>query len=277
VQTLGQTCFGIATVALLIGSGAGFAAVRLSRERARECGAEAPTGKSLALALTVCRPLQGWRAGASDPLSWAWCGGALVGIGALLLGLILRGVAAGPGSSSVGWWSLTSGADRAALVALLAALLSVGSGLRRSMGWAGLIPVAVIAGVGAVGRPAETWTTAPFLLVCTLVAAGLGLWSAGQGLDVLLGGREDNLRAATVAFAGLTVSVVVVGGANWRVWGTPGGVDAASVSLLAAWLTSAARLILGYQSVRLISVLDLLVGILLVVIALNVQWTLPFD
>jgi hypothetical protein len=243
VETLGQACLGIATVALLIGSGSGFAAVRMGREG----------------------------------VYWGWRGGALVGVGALLLGIILRGVVAGSGSSSVGWLPLASVANRAALVALMAGLLSVGFDLRRPMGWVELVPVAVVAGVSAASRPVETLvTSAPFLLVCTLVAAGLGLWSAGRGLGVLVSDRKDNLRAATVAFAGLTANVLVVVGVTWRVWGTPGGTGTASVGLLAAWLASAARLVLHRQSVRLTGVLDLLVAALLVVIALSVQWALPF-
>jgi hypothetical protein len=114
-------------------------------------------------------------------------------------------------------------------------------------------------------------------LFCTLVAAGLLLWSAGRGFDVLLGDGDSNLPAAAVAFAGLTVSVIIVGGANWQVWGSPAGTVAASLGLWAVWLVSAARLVLREKSVRLVSVLDFVAAALLVVIALSVQWVLPFS
>jgi hypothetical protein len=118
-----------------------------------------------------------------------------------------------------------------------------------------------------------TGTAAPFLLLCVLVAAGLVVWSAGQALDVLAGDREDNFKATVVACAGLTVSVVVVGGVNWRIWGTPVGTVTATLGLWAAWLVSAARLV--FKSVRLAGVLDWLAAVLLVEIALSVQWTWP--
>lgn len=240
-----QVCSGIATLALLMGSGAGFVAVRLGQERAR----------------------------------WGWRGGAMIGVAALLLGLILRGV-----TTSAGWWPLSSVAGRAALVALIAGLLSVASELRnpvsqepRPRGGAELMPLVVVAGVSAVGRAAENLTAAPVLVVCTLVAAGLGLWSAGQGLGVLVGHRKDNRPAAAMAFAGLTASVVVVGGVNWRLWGTPVGAVTASLGLLASWLVSAARPVLHRKSIRLAGALDLLVALLLVGVGLSVQWALPFD
>lgn len=253
MEILGQVCSGLAMAAFLVGSGAGFAAARLGSERAR----------------------------------WAWRGGTLFGAAALLLSVALRG-------ASSSWLPLSRVDDRAALVALLAGLLSVGLGVRNPSsppeargrwgltgnGWAELIPAAVVAGVSAVNWPdqalASSATTASFMLVCTLLASALALWSAGQGLDVLLGAKSDSHRAAAVAFAGLTVSVVVVGWLNWRVWGTPGGTLAAPLGLLAVWLISAARLVLHQQSAWLSSTLDLLAATLLVVIALRVEWTLPF-
>jgi hypothetical protein len=195
----------------------------------------------------------------------------------LSLGLVLRGWAA---RSSVGWLPLAGVANRATLVALVAGALSVGHGWRntapegrRPAGWAALIPAAAVAGLGVAVRATMTGTAAPFLLLSVLVAAGLVLWSAGQALDVLLGDREDNFKAAVVAWAGLTVSVVVVGGVNWRVWGTPLGTVTATLGLWAAWLVSAARLV--FKSARLAGMLDWLAAVLLVEIALSFQWTWP--
>jgi hypothetical protein len=110
-----------------------------------------------------------------------------------------------------------------------------------------------------------------------LVAAGFLLWSAGRALDVLVNDGDSNLQAATIAFTGLTVSVMIVGGANWRVWGTPSGTVAASLGLWAVWLVSAARLALRGKSVRLTSALDFVAAALLVVIVLSVQWAVPFS
>ena len=255
---MGQVCWGVATAAFLIGSGAGFA---LGRE-----GGEQAQGRRLLLV-------------------WVWYGGAVVGVGALPLGILARGLASGPGSAAARGWPLASVVDRAALVALMAGLLSLGPVVRDlarreqgALGWAEWIPIAIVSGVSVLGRSAETVrTTAPFLLICTLVAAGLTLWSAGQGLGVLIGVRRNNRRAATVAFVGLTVSVVVVGMTNWRVWGTPVGTVAAAVCLPAAWLLGASRLVLSRKSAWLVSLLDLLVAGLLVAIASSVRWTLPFS
>lgn len=238
METWAQICVGVAAAALLIGSGAGFAAVRLGSER-------------------------------------AWRGGALVGVSALLLGVVLRG-------PSVRWLPLSGAANRATLVALVAGLLSVRDGWRdatpqgrRPMGWAALIPVAVVTGVGIPDQP-TTAGAAPFLSFCVLVVAGLMLWSAGRTLDVWVGDREDNVSSAAIAFAGLTIGVVMVGGANWRVWGTPSGTVTASLALWAVWLIVAARMILRGKSVWLTGTLDLLATALMVMVALNIQWVWPF-
>lgn len=235
VETLAQVCVGIATAAFLVGGGAGL--VRLGSKRV-------------------------WRAG------------ALLGVGALLLGLVLRGWAAEPG---LRWLPLSGVAHRATLVALVAGLLTVWQsappqGRRPSA----LVLIAIVTGVGVIDRPAVAETVAP-LSLCVLVAAGFLLWSAGQALDVLVGDREDNVRAAAIAFAGLTAAAVVVGGVNGRVWGTPSGTVAASLGLWAVWLMSAARLVWRDKSTRLTAVLDLLTVTLMLVIALSVQWAWPFD
>lgn len=260
MEVWGQVCSGIATLALLVGSGSAYATLRLDQERAHKL---------------------------KDLLGWGWRAGALVGVGALLLGLILRGMAAGTRSSSSGWLPFSSVADRAALVALVAGLFTVGPGLRslvrpgqRPRGWAGMVPLAIVAGISALGWPVES-SPAPLLLACTLIVAGFGLWAAGQGLDALTKDQEANRWATAVVFVGVTVNVVVVAGVNWRVWGTPGGTAVASpggfLSLLAVWLISAAGLILGQNSVRLTRALDLLVAALLLGLALSVRWTLPFS
>jgi len=122
------------------------------------------------------------------------------------------------------------------------------------------------------------------LLVCTLVSAGLGLWSSGQGLNVLVKEKTDNQWAAAAAFAGLTVNVVLVGVVNWRVWGVPSGAGVAEtsfvsgfLSLSAVWLISAARQVWQHSSVRLTSSLELVTTALLVGIALSIQWVWPFS
>ncbi len=207
----------------------------------------------------------------------AWRVGALLGVGALLLGLVLRGWAAESGLSLLRWLPLSGVAHRATLVALVAGLLTVGQGSPPQGRRAALVLIAIVTGVGVVGRPATDETTAPLLSLCVLAAAGFLLWSAGQALDVLVGDREDNVRAAAIAFAGLTTAAVVVGGVNGRVWGTPSGTVAASLGLWAVWLMSAARLVWRDKSTRLTAVLDLLTVTLMLVIALSVQWAWPFD
>jgi hypothetical protein len=241
--------------AWLMGSGAGFVDLRPGRERAR----------------------WGWLA-----VSHIERRGGLVGAGALLLGVILRGAAAGTDSSSPGWLPLSRVGDRAALVALMAGLLSLGLGWRPGLrqGRAVLIPGAILAGISAFGwpvrEPGPAATAALLMSVCTLVAAGLAVWSAGQSLDVLVGDRQDNVRAAAAAFTALTLSVLVVGGTNWRVRGTPGGTSTAAAGLMAVWLVEVARFVLGRKSDRLASALDLTTAAVLVAIALRVQWALPF-
>ncbi len=255
VASLAQVCSGVAMAAWLMGSGAGFVDLRPGRERAR----------------------------------WDWLAvsqverrGGQVGAGALLLGVILRGAAASADSSSPGWLPLSRVGDRAALVALMAGLLGLGLGWRPGLrqGRAALIPGAILAGISTFGWPARdpgpAAAAALLMSVCTLVAAGLAVWSAGQSLDMLVGDREDNVRAAAAAFTALTLSALVVGGMNWRAWGTPGGTSTAAVDLMAVWLVGAARFVLGRKSSRLACALDLTAATLLVTTALSVQWALPF-
>ncbi len=263
MESWGQVFSGIATVALLVGSGAGFAYWRVAKEQTPEAG---------------------------NLLSWVWRAGTLIGVVALLMGVMLRGAGVGTRPSSTGWSLLSSVGDRAAVVALVAGLLTAGTRWRRLLrpgqqqtGWVGLLLVAIVAGISAFSWPDED-PSAPFLLLCTLVAAGLGLWAAGQELDALTEDQEAYRWAPTVAFAGLTATVVVVGGVNWRVWGTPGGLAgdgsgsySGFLGLLAVWLIGVAGLVLQRRAVRFVSALGLLAAALLVGIALNVQWTLPFS
>jgi hypothetical protein len=144
----------------------------------------------------------------------------------------------------------------------------------QAVGRAGLIPVAAVAGVGVVAHPNDPGTAAPVVLLCVLAAAGLALWSSGQALEVLLKARAENARAAATAFAGLTVSIVIIASVNWWVWGTPGGVISAVLALWAAWLLSATGL-LWRRFARLSSVLDGLVALVATVVALSTQWTWP--
>lgn len=194
-----------------------------------------------------------------------WRGWALLGLGALSLGVVLHG-----GVSSL--------AGRATLAAWVAGLLNAVDAWRnkdQAVGWAGLIPVAVVAGVGVVARPYDPGTAAPVVLLCVLAVAGLALWSSGQALGVSLKARTDNTRAAAVVFAGLTLSIVMVAGINWWIWGTPGGTISAVLALWAAWLMSATGL-LWRRFVRFSSVLDGLVALVATVVALGTQWAWPF-
>jgi hypothetical protein len=109
-----------------------------------------------------------------------------------------------------------------------------------------------------------------------LAAAGLALWSLGQAVDVSLKARADNAQAAAIVFVVLTLSVVMVAGVNWWIWGTPGGEISAVLTLWAAWLVSATGL-LWRRFARLSSVLDGLVALVTTVVALSTQWTWPFD
>jgi hypothetical protein len=238
VESWAQGSAGIAAVALLLSSGARFVLLRLGAEQRRS---------------------------SENLLVWSWRACALIGVGGLLLSVVFRGVDGA---------TLGSVAGRAAVVALVAGLLSVALGLsepahlgQSTTGWAGLILLAAVTGI-STGRWSAEESSAPLLLTCTLATAGLGLWAAGRRLDALI--------------AALALTVVVVAGVNWRVWGTPSGAAVASpgsqdefLNLLAVWLFSATSLVLGGRWVRLADVLELLAAALLVRTALTVQWTMP--
>jgi hypothetical protein len=254
METWARVCSGVATAALLMGSAAGFATLYLNEKRARRF---------------------------ARPLAWVRRSGVPVGVGALLLSVVLRVVAGAP---------LSSAGDRAAVVALVTGSLCLAPRLchllragQRAAGWAGLIPLIMLTGISA-GRWSAGDDSAPLMLIGTLVAAGIALWAAGQGLNALLASRKTDRLAAAVAFAGMTVNLVVVGWVNWRVWGTPIGTavtsqnaQSAPLNLTALWLISAAGLVLGRKSVRLTGALDLLMAALLVGFALSVHWALPFS
>jgi hypothetical protein len=252
VESWAQVCAGIAAVALLLSSGARFVLLRLGAEQRRS---------------------------SENLLVWSWRACALIGVGGLLLSVVFRGVDGA---------TLGSVAGRAAVVALVAGLLSVALGLsepahlgQSTTGWAGLILLAAVTGI-STGRWSAEESSAPLLLTCTLATAGLGLWAAGRRLDALILGQDVDRWAAGIAFAALALTVVVVAGVNWRVWGTPSGAAVASpgsqdefLNLLAVWLFSATSLVLGGRWVRLADVLELLAAALLVRTALTVQWTMP--
>ena len=254
METWAQLCSAIAAGALLVSSAAGFATRYLSEERARRF---------------------------ARPLTWAYRGSLLLGVGALLLSVILRVAGGSP---------LSSPSDRGAVVALVAAALNLTprlcnlTGLGRwPVSWAGLIPLIILTGISAGHWPAGD-ASAPLMLISTLVAAGIALWAAGQGLNAVVANRKTDRCAATVALAGLTMNLVIVGWVNWRVWGTPLGTamasqnaHSASLNLTALWLVGAASLILGRKSLRLTSALDLLTAALLVGLALSASWALPFS
>lgn len=253
MESWAQVCSGIAAVALLLSSGARFVLLRQGVEQRRS---------------------------AERLLVWGWHAGAWVGVGSLLLSVIFR-VTLGA--------TLDSVAGRAAAVALVAGLLSVTHRLREpghsgqpTTGWAGLILIAAVAGISAGRWPSEA-SSAPLFLTCTLATAGLGLWAAGTRLDALTLGQNVNHWTAGIAFVALAMTLAVVAGINWRVWGTPGGAAVASpdsqdefLNLFAAWLFGAASLVLGWRWARLADALELLAAALLVRVALTAQWTLPF-
>ena len=260
MELWGQACSAIAAIALLGASLAAVGSLRLAR---------APAGTPGTL------------------LGRVWRSGAFVAVAALLLSVILRGVAAADRAGEIGWSPLASVGDRAAVVALLAALLAVASEwpdlvrLRERPGrWAGWLPIAVVAAIGALDWPA-TSSPAPLLSLFTLGAAGLGLWAVGQALDALTPRERTESWAPVVAFGAVTLNVLVVGAVNWRVWGAPGPTAGVSsdgfLVLLAIWLVGAAGLLLRRHAVRLTAGLDLLAVALLLGLALSVRWTLPFS
>lgn len=248
-----QVCSGSATFALLTGSVAQLATKRLGK---------VGTGSRMKL---VAR---------------GWLGLLLVSVVALLLSVLLRGLNRAP---------LGSVGDRAAVVALAGALARLAHDLRApsqggqgQMTWIGLVPLAIMSAI-SVGRWPAGSSSAPLLLVFTLLPAGLGLWAAGQLLEGLMTGQRPGWWSGGIPFAGLTGSVAVIAVANWRMWGTPSGsVPGAPGSrswflgLVAVWLVSAASLVLGRRPVRLFSGLGFLAMTVLVIIALSVRWTLPF-
>lgn len=254
MESWAQLCSAIAVGALLMSSAAGFATWYLSEEQARRF---------------------------TRPLMWVHRSSLPLGVSALLLSVVLR-VAAGS--------SLSSLDDRGAAVALVAAALNLAPRLRnltrpgrRPVSWVGLIPLIILAGISAGHWPAAD-ASAPLLLISTLVAAGIVLWAAGQGLNAVVASRKTDRCAATVALAGLTMNLVIVGWVNWRVWGAPLGTavasqnaHSASLDLAALWLVGAASLILRRKSPRLTAALDLLTAALLVGLALSVRWALPFS
>ena len=130
-------------------------------------------------------------------LRGGWRAGLFVGIGALLLRVILRSVAAGVQASS-DWSPFSSAADRAALIALVAGFLTASADLRNpvrpkpgSDQWAGLLPLAIVAAISVRNWPAKS-SPAPLLMGCTLIVAGIGLWATGQGLNALTKNCEAN-------------------------------------------------------------------------------------
>jgi hypothetical protein len=260
MEIWGRACSAIAAIALLGASLVAVASLRL---------AEAPAARPAAR------------------LSRVWRGGAFVAAAALLLSVILRGVAAADRVGEIGWSPLASVGDRAAIVALLAALLTVASGWpdlvrprERPGRWAGWLPIAIVAAVGALDWPA-TRSPAPLLSLFTLGAAALGLWAVGQALDALTSHGRAQTWAPVVAFGAVTLNLLVVGAVNWRAWGAPGptaGVSSDSfLVLLAIWLVGAAGLLLRRHALRLTAGLDLLAAVLLLGLALSVHWTLPFS
>jgi hypothetical protein len=145
--------------------------------------------------------------------------------------------------------------------------------------------VAIAAGISVISWPLEK-PQAPILVACTLFAAGLGLWAAGEALNNRTKYLERTRLAGGLASAGLAGVILVVGAVNWRVWGTPAGVatevvggspQGAFLALLAVWMISVADLLLLRRAKQLVYLLGVLAAALLCGIALSVQWTIPFS
>jgi hypothetical protein len=265
METLGQVLSATATFTLLMGSGAGLAATHMPEVRTHTFG---------------------------RLFEWMWRAGALFGVAALLLSALSRSLIPRTDPSSSGWPLLASVGNRAVAVALLAALLSAGTHWRNLFrpgqpptGWVGLVLIAVAAGISVISWPLEE-PSAPILVACTLLAAGLALWAAGEAFNNRTEDLEGNRLAAGLASAGLAGVILVVGAVNWRIWGTPAGVAAdaiggspqgAFLGLLAVWMISVADLALIRRAKRFVCVLGMLAAALLCGIALSVQWAIPFS
>jgi hypothetical protein len=214
--------------------------------------------------------------------------GTLLAAVALFLSVLLYIMNAGDGDGISPALLSTTG-QRAALVALIAVLFPLfftARNLRRAetllIGWAGFIPVATIAALGALlgedPRP-SAWV----LLTGTLVAVGFGIAAVGQRLDVLSGKQEENDWVARLTFGGVALNIALSAGIGWRTWGTLAGTTALApgfytgfLMLMALGLMSAARLAVTPRHRWLASLLDLSIGVLALWIALSVQWQLPF-
>ena len=259
-----QVFSGIATVAFLVGSTAGLFCLRSDYAQDQRSGA----------------------AGSTARFSLIWRIGTLVGIGALVASTSVRSATA----STSGWLPLADVAGRATAIALVASLFGLSQDWRslvrsghRSPTWGVWFLVAVVTGIGILSWP-ENDTSASLLLGCTIMTAGVGLWSIGHNLDVLVAGQKARSWPFLVAFAGLTATIVGVGAVNWWVWGTPAGLAVgnpstrdAFVAMLAVWLVGAAVLVLRRRADRVSFGLGLAYAAMLVGIALSVQWKLPFN
>jgi hypothetical protein len=215
-------------------------------------------------------------------------GGIVLAAVALSLSILLYILSAGDGDGISPALLSTTG-QRAALVALIAVLFPLFSAARHlrraetpTIGWAGFIPVAAIAALGAFPDQ-DPRSSAWALLAGTLVAVGFGIAALGQRLDVLAGKREENRLAARLTFGGLAFNIALLAGIGWRTWGTPTSTTASApgfytgfLTLMALALMSAARLAVTHRHRWLVSLLDLSVGAVALWIALSVQWQLPF-
>jgi len=261
-MTGGQVCAAIATLALLAGGSAGLASRRLT-------------------------DLQ---------IKWLWFGGASLGIGASLLGVLWMGIVAESEASFAIRGVLGGAPGRAMLLACIVAVSSLVPILqtcvrerRWKIGGAELFPAAVMAGLSVLLQPSldegERWgSVAGLLLSGILVTTGLMLFSAGRILDEWIWQGAQRGRAFVVAFVGLTVTVLALLGTNWRVWGTPfgsvqppRGTMSVGLALLAAWLVGTTYLVLRHRLARGGGILVLLNAVLLVLITLSAHWHLPFD
>jgi hypothetical protein len=215
---------------------------------------------------------------------WAGVGGGM----ALLISVILR-AAAPVANKGSGWSPFNNPGDRAAWVALTAVLLNLafGFGTQRQakMGAVALlasIPVAATAAISALAWPQNS-APAPVLLIWTLVTAGFAVWTAGRASGVLTGTTMGNAWPAAVTFTALTTNILIVGAVNWHLWGvatgatSPGHNMSSPLSVLAAaWLVSAAGLVLRRHVARTAGALNLVVAAISIAVAVSVQWALPF-
>jgi hypothetical protein len=263
-----QVFSGMSTAAFLVASMAGLFCVRMDRSQGDGSKQERGTVPSTA------------------HFNFVWRIGTAAGIAALIGSIIVRSVTA---STSNGF-ALASVGDRATTIAAVTSLLALSQNWRSlvnsrhsSSAWGVWLIVAMVTGIGVLSWHAND-STAPVLLGCTVISAGVGLWSIGHHLDAQTADENGSLWPFLTAFSGLTATIVVIGAVNWWAWGTPAGMAVGEPSIreafvvtLAVWLVGATVLVLYRRASRFSFGLSLVYAAALTGIALSVQWKLPFS